>query len=251
MSKPSDWDQRLAERIVARSLRGRAVSRDVRGAPQRMHDFDLLLADRLIAIEVTRFTDSGRLQQLAEIRRLWDDAGRQAWVIGGLRHGWHILVGPHSHIRRLHAAIGDLLQVLERTGLNKLRTSVSPTSTADEETKAAVGGLHELGAFAVQTLDGLSAGEIVVAPIEPAGTTGRDLMAGRRGRGVGGRGTVPGPHPSVSAARWMDRLRRVERRRTRETSNWSTPIAAPSSITGEVGAGWANEDGRPRARQPT
>jgi hypothetical protein len=178
VSKSEQWDQRLAERIVARTLGGKAESRDVPGAPDGTHDFDLLLPDgRVIAVEVTRYTESGRVQQVAEIRRWWADEERKAWIVDRLSHGWHVTVGPEAHIRRLHAAIGGLLQVLEQKGLRKLRTTVSPASTADEESKAAVSRLHDLGVWVVWMFDSLKAGEVVVVPFEAGGSTGQDLVS--------------------------------------------------------------------------
>ena len=171
MSKPDEWDHRYAVDAVLSILGGEAEDRDVPGGPPAMHDFDVHLADgRIVAVEVTRFTDNPRVQQLAEIQK------RSPWLFPDLEHGWHLTIEEDAQIRRLYKEVGSPLRVLESKGIDRLRTTVRPESDADEETKQAVTKLAELGVLAAWALDAIPPGLLIPAPRQAAGSTGQDLI---------------------------------------------------------------------------
>lgn len=171
MSRSRRWDQQNAERIVGTILQGVVVPRDVDGAPSGTHDFDVNLSDgRVVGVEVVRFTDQGRLQQTAEIRR-------RAWWFSELSSAWHLSFDSGARIDRLHDGVADLLRLIEQAGLTRLRTVVSSTSTADDATKDAVDRLREMGIVALIALPELPPGEVIAAPFDYGGATGPDLVS--------------------------------------------------------------------------
>jgi hypothetical protein len=88
----------VAGAIVAAALDGRCVPRDVDGAPDATHDFDIELADATrIALEVTSSADE-------KVLSLLNAASRREWPGPGLADNWRIGVEHEAapiNMRRL------------------------------------------------------------------------------------------------------------------------------------------------------
>ena len=62
MSSADRWDEKCAEQIVGEKTGGTTRTRDVPGAPDGTHDFDVVLpGGYVIAVEATTHADSGQL----------------------------------------------------------------------------------------------------------------------------------------------------------------------------------------------
>src|SRR4051812_1234735 len=59
------------------------------------------------SVEVTRFTDSPRVQQLAEIDK------RTPWLLPDMEHGWHLSIDEDAPIGRLRREVNSQLRILE------------------------------------------------------------------------------------------------------------------------------------------
>lgn len=126
-----------AGNIAAGVLGGQAVPRDVEGAPDATHDFDVVLPDgRRVALEVTSAADREVLSLLA--------AASRERTTADLRNDWQIGVeqmvgGSAVKISRLMNEIVGVLEVFERNGLTEVETRHSP-----QYTKAAPGTPQEV-----------------------------------------------------------------------------------------------------------
>jgi hypothetical protein len=146
VSQTDRWDQRHAEEIVAAVTHGRFRSRDVPGAPQGIHDFDVELPDgRVVAVEVMRHNSAGRLQVLAEIQE-------RTWTFPGLASSWHLTlsVDPQAQVGALHAEAEDLLAVAAQAGHDRFQPRQGSR-------------LHQLGVRAVIKLPQVRPPQVICA----------------------------------------------------------------------------------------
>jgi hypothetical protein len=110
-----DRYEQVAGRIVAQQTGGEARARDVLGAPDGTHDFDVHLPDqRVVALEVTSAADGPLEAQL----RL---AARE-WKAPSLSYHWLIGIPKDGSIRMkaLMTKIVPALEVLERHGIVRI-----------------------------------------------------------------------------------------------------------------------------------
>lgn len=120
-----DDREKAAAKIAAGVLGGKWQARDVDGAPDRTHDFDVELADgHVVALEVTAATDE-------EVQKLRAAAFGRRYPGRGLADDWLIFVGERPggeqvNIGKLMRGIVSALQVFERYGLEYSDTRVSP-----------------------------------------------------------------------------------------------------------------------------
>lgn len=106
---------------------GRSVPRDVAGAPDATHDFDVQLADgRTIALEVTSATDEDvqGLHAAAMTAQHTTSALASDWLVGGGQAS----DGPQVRIRELIDGIIPVLAAYERHGVSDIDTRVPPRS---------------------------------------------------------------------------------------------------------------------------
>lgn len=142
-----DMLERTAGGIVATVLAGREEPRDVEGAPDGTHDFDIELPNGVrFALEVTSVGDEQRLS-------LWAAMARQDWLAPSLAHDWVIGVRysgrgePGTNIKRLMAAAPSLLAVFEAHGISEVESrSPQAVGTQPEEVANALTSLWGLGA---------------------------------------------------------------------------------------------------------
>src|ERR1700694_2863322 len=102
--------------VVAGKLGGRIEPKDVPGAPDGTHDFDILLHNgSVIALEVTSTSEP-------EAVSIWEAIHRQNWEAPTLQKSWTITI-PHPigqsgvRIKELRKRIVPLLETLNRYGV--------------------------------------------------------------------------------------------------------------------------------------
>ena len=142
-----------AGNAVADVLQGRAIPRDIPGAPPGTHDFDIELeAGRRIALEVTSAADSSIISQR-------EAAFGREWPAPGLEHDWWVSLResrttePHS-IARMMRQVPAILAVLQDEDVNDVetRTYLPPTTpprireATEELRRLDVAAAHRLGA---------------------------------------------------------------------------------------------------------
>jgi len=137
-------DEEAAGKIVAQQLGGTAVPRDVPGAANATHDFDIELSDgRRIPLEVTSATDEA-------IEALCRVALEKVWEAPSLVHHWWIGLPRDGtlRIKPLMAEVIPYLEVLERHHIEEVGGALVkrlPPADAGEEVAAAARGVLELG----------------------------------------------------------------------------------------------------------
>lgn len=133
------WDEeREAAAIVARFLGARSVTKHDDGTSPGMHDFELLLDDRVVALEVTSIADEDALGLWAAVRKRTLAAPSLSRVWGlGLRDS-RVRIDPvfETGVSRL--------EVLEANGIDAFDHS-PPLATWPNEAKAALANLRGLG----------------------------------------------------------------------------------------------------------
>ena len=106
-------DEIAAAEIVAAYLDGNPEARDVEGAPDKTHDFDVVLrTGQRIALEVTAAVDEARVS-------LEHAAFGKDWFGATLAHDWWVvlsrrIVDPSIRVYRVMKQIVPLLEVMER-----------------------------------------------------------------------------------------------------------------------------------------
>ena len=112
-----------AATIVGSILDGYAVPRDLRGAPDGTHDFDVLLSCKCAALEVTRAANERVLSTLAA-------AFGSAFPAPGLVNSWLLsipTVGPApSAVKAIVKRSPSLLAVYEQHGLSETNGQLYP-----------------------------------------------------------------------------------------------------------------------------
>ena len=106
-------DEIAAAEIVAAYLDGNPEARDVEGAPDKKHDFDVVLrTGQRIALEVTAAVDEARVS-------LDHAAFGKDWFEATLAHDWWVVLSrriadPSIRVYRVMKQIVPLLEVMER-----------------------------------------------------------------------------------------------------------------------------------------
>jgi hypothetical protein len=114
-----------AAEIVAEALGGTFKSRDGVDAAEGMHDFDISVAGRLIALEVTTATDAESVQ-LSD-RAYGKKGNERKWPAPELAHNWVVVIG--SALRDVRGVVRDMrpiLRVFEEHGTPNIDTRIDP-----------------------------------------------------------------------------------------------------------------------------
>jgi hypothetical protein len=118
-----DEHELRAATIVGSILDGYAVPRDLPGAPDGTHDFDVLLSHKCVALEVTRAANERVLSTLAA-------AFRRPFPAPGLANSWLLsipTVGPAPPaVKEIVKRSPPLLAVYEQHGLSEITSQLYP-----------------------------------------------------------------------------------------------------------------------------
>lgn len=95
----------------------RVVPRDVTGAPDKTHDFDLVDEDVTIAVEISTIARTEAVGAYARWAREFPDAMA---TIHGLKSGWIIMAEASADGRSVRKSLGDWLSALEKLGIDSL-----------------------------------------------------------------------------------------------------------------------------------
>lgn len=106
-----------------RDLGGEATRRDVAGAPAGTHDYDIVLDDRVIALEVTQHAVGPILAQRALEEKL-------DWSFDELRFCWLVNVREPCDLHRLRSEIVDVLRTFEADGRDRWLANQSAEDAA-------------------------------------------------------------------------------------------------------------------------
>jgi len=127
------WDEKSdAAAVVAKHVGATAINkRDVPGAPPSTHDFDLIVGDRVIALEVTSATDEGS-------KHLWKAVRTSSWVEPSLHYSWSLTLRPDTLFGKLQGSGVNHLRQLEERGVMKFteydkHLTQSPASRAIQQ----------------------------------------------------------------------------------------------------------------------
>jgi hypothetical protein len=152
---PDDqWDpEEEAAPVVAAQFGATWRKRDVPGAPDKTHDFDLAVGDRIVALEVTSATDEST-------RGLWDAVGKRDWDDESLSRSWILVLKPEARIGRLRTEVGPLLQTLDQAGVTKFPDTKTMATRSPQETHA-LERLKLLGVEAGSAFDGHPTGVVI------------------------------------------------------------------------------------------
>lgn len=121
---PLREEEELAAEILCRVLSADSVTpRDVNGAPDGTHDFDLFCGSNRNAVEVTVAVDERLIQQASEI----GSPGMDATAASGT---WSVNV--RSRIDRLRPRLDSLLAAAEADGVWRLRRGIGGVTAWDE-----------------------------------------------------------------------------------------------------------------------
>jgi hypothetical protein len=119
------WELAGAQ-LVAELLGGRPDPQDVEGAHDATHDFNIigLTDDRLVALEITRASDSAIVSQLKA-------AFGKEWIAPTLANNWMIAIGhttgqAPASIRNVMAGTVPILELFERKGETTVEVRYSP-----------------------------------------------------------------------------------------------------------------------------
>lgn len=132
------------------------MSRDCPGAPDNMHDFDLV-GDEVIAVEVTRAARDPDIS-------MWTAINKRTWHAPTLHRRWTISVVQPSEtaaprIKKLHREAEKLLAVLENSGVGEFE-SRSPERRVGDQALDAIAGLARLGVVRGREIGPPGAGEV-------------------------------------------------------------------------------------------
>ena len=180
---PLDQDPELeAAWTIAAVLSASPKRRDVAGAPDLTHDYDLQLGDgRVVALEVTRMS-------VPEVVEMWDAIEDIDWACSELTFGWSISLrsagrgrsGPR--VRRFRAKAPALLSILEEEGGGRFGDVVGGSLDGwSERGRRAIEELRQLGARSGSPVGQPSGGPalVLVGTSGPGGAVdGTDLNAG-------------------------------------------------------------------------
>jgi len=97
-------------RLLESALCGRGIPIDVSGGSDGAHDFDVVLDDRVIGVEVTRVTDPRSLALLREVQK-------KIWDAPELGCSWSIAIEGHTKIAGLPDEVRTILKNLEDLGV--------------------------------------------------------------------------------------------------------------------------------------
>lgn len=176
-------EEARAAEILGVVLDGTVVPRDVAGAPEGSHDFDIHAGGKLIAVEVTRDVD--------EPSRA--DAGarqRADWTCPSLAGSWHLSHGPLLKVKALHNEVESLLGVLEAGDVRKFdsdeinalpddaRKAVTRLACLGIRRGASIGDFGDAATISFgSSTGGSTAPEVVNAAVEAAAGTKANKLA--------------------------------------------------------------------------
>jgi hypothetical protein len=166
------WDEELDVRTVLEVILG-GSSEPVNpgGGSRQLHDFMLTMpSGRTMAGEVTRFADSGALQQRAEV------AKRAHLRYPALRHDWQVKIAGTYNVDEWPAAVEPVLVRLEHDRLESLLVQRHP----EDDEHAAEADLRSLRVRLVYRLGdaGPDGAHIFLAEASVGGSTSPDVVVG-------------------------------------------------------------------------
>lgn len=163
VSSTDRWDEKYAEKIVARHTGGITESRDVPGAPPGTHDFDVVLLDgRVFAVEATLHVDRKQQELRAAIRK------RGGWTFPELGSSWYLLLSPAARASELYVEIEALLGKISPGFASEPDGFQPPTGSR----------LHKLGVRRVRKLPHVQPPE-VICEVDDDGPSPVDFPDGR------------------------------------------------------------------------
>jgi hypothetical protein len=118
-------EELAAVEIVAEALGGTFKSRDGVDAAEGMHDFDISVGGRLIALEVTSAADAESVQ-LSD-RAYGKKGNEREWSAPELTHNWVVVIA--SALRDVREVVRDMrpiLRVFEEHGIPNIDTHTDP-----------------------------------------------------------------------------------------------------------------------------
>jgi hypothetical protein len=110
MARNPDQNEWRAANLIAMLLEGTAEPRDVEGAPDATHDFDIVSAERTVALEITVAEDGEVISLLRAANPQTD------YNVLGLTRDWWIAVpmGANVRVKQIAKKAPRLLAVLEQ-----------------------------------------------------------------------------------------------------------------------------------------
>ena len=153
--RPDELEAAIA---VAQTLGGTYAQRDVPGAPDGTHDFDILIGSRVIALEVTSAVDG-------EATALWNAVTGRGWLQPTLRYSWSLTVDASTNIKNLTKSVTAALMTLESADVGKFGFG-HPGGQQEAAVVDALATLSELGARGGSSIDDPPS-RIVIAVVGP------------------------------------------------------------------------------------
>lgn len=150
MTQLRDWDEEAAAaNWMAERLGGRACRRDCGGSPPATHDYDIVVGDERVALEVTQHVDGAILAQHSLETKL-------SWCFDELSAYWAVGVFAPCDLREFNKGIVAALQGLEAS------RRCSWCDAAPTGDQAVDGSFRELGVAWVHRVKDASPGEVSI-----------------------------------------------------------------------------------------
>jgi hypothetical protein len=92
---------------------------DIKGAPPRTHDFNLVGSACVLAVEISTIADTSKVRDMAGWGKIAPDG---SLVLTGLSHGWHIAVESDGSTREIRDNLTTWILELERLGIHTVET---------------------------------------------------------------------------------------------------------------------------------
>lgn len=148
------------------------VPRDVKGAPDKTHDFDLVDEDSTIAVEISTIARTEAVRDHARWSR--EFPGGIA-TFQRLKSGWMILAEASADGTSVKRSVGDWLGALETLGVDSLDTDsfqrffLEPPPSRPSWYETAL-EMRQAGVLHVEKTAELTSGQVAVASVAPTPT---------------------------------------------------------------------------------